>query len=140
MNPAVSVFVVVVALLLGACNPIATVQKRERLTTLESATNTYRKLMRWGHFDQAAQYLRTRDGELPAPDFEAMEHYRVTNFSFSDQLLSDTRTDAKVVAYIEYYNIDTGVAASVRDTQFWWYDEEQERWYLGTPMVTFGGG
>lgn len=123
---------------LAACNPVANIQKRESLTQLEAATNTYRKLMRWGHFDQAAQYLRANGEEpLPKPDLEDMARFKVTSYTVADQLVADTRTDARVTAYVEFYNIDTGVASSVRDEQFWWYDKETRRWYLGSPMLNF---
>ncbi len=123
---------------LAACNPVANIQKRESLTQLEAATNTYRKLMRWGHFDQAAQYLRANGEEpLPKPDLEDMARFKVTSYTVADQLVADTRTDARVTAYVEFYNIDTGVTSSVRDEQFWWYDKETRRWYLGSPMLNF---
>lgn len=122
----------------SACNPIGNIQKRESLTQLEAATNTYRKLMRWGHFDQAAQYLRANGDEpLAKPDLEDMARFRVTSYTVADQLVADTRTDARVTAYIEFYNVDTGVTDSVRDEQFWWYDKETRRWYLGSPMLDF---
>lgn len=123
---------------LAACNPVANIQKRESLNQLEAATNTYRKLMRWGHFDQAAQYLRANGEEpLAKPDLEDMARFKVTSYTVADQLVADTRTDARVTAYVEFYNIDTGVTNSVRDEQFWWYDKETRRWYLGSPMLDF---
>jgi hypothetical protein len=123
---------------LAGCNPVAGIQKRESMTQLEAATNTYRKLMRWGHFDQAAQYLRA-NGEAPLakPDLEDMARFKVTSYTVADQLVADTRTDARVTAYVEFYNIDTGVTNSVRDEQFWWYDKDTRRWYLGSPMLDF---
>ena len=123
---------------LPACNPVASIQKRESLNQLEAATNTYRKLMRWGHFDQAAQYLRAH-GETPLakPDLEDMARFKVTSYTVADQLIADTRTDARVTAYVEFYNIDTGVTNSVRDEQYWWYDDETRRWYLGSSMLDF---
>ena len=122
---------------LAACNPVENVRKRERYTQLETVTNTYRKLMRWGHYDQAAQYLKARDGTQQAPDFESMSHYKVSSFSVADQIVADTGEDAKVTAYIEFYNVDTGVTSSVTDIQLWWFDPESKRWFLGTKMVNF---
>lgn len=118
---------------------VQNIQRAETQTQLQAVTNTYRKLMRWGHYDQAAQYLKVREGEepLPEPDLENMARFKVTSFSFAEQLVADTQTDARVTAYIEFYDIDTGVTASVRDEQFWWYDETAKRWFLGSPMLVF---
>ena len=107
------------------------------MTQLRAVVNTYRKLMRWGHYDQAVQYLKARDGLTSEPDLKDMSRYKVTSMTIADQIVSDTDTDAKVTAYIEYYDIDTGRASSFKDEQLWWYDLEEKRWFLGTPMVDF---
>jgi hypothetical protein len=122
---------------IAACNPVKDLQDRERMTQLKSAVNTYRKLMRWGYYDQAAQYIKARDGSHSLPDFEGMNRYKISSLTIGDQIVSDTEVDAKVTAYFEFYDTDTGVASSVRDEQFWWYDEAEKRWYLGSPMVNF---
>ena len=44
----------------------------------------------------------------------------------------------RLIALIEYYDVDSGTAKSLRDEQYWWYDEEQRRWYLGSPMPVLG--
>jgi len=122
---------------LTACNPVKDLQHRESMTKLRAVVNTYRKLMRWGHFDQAAQYIKARDGSEMLPDLEEMSRYKVTGFSIAEQIVSETEFDAKVTAYVEFYEIDTLVTSSVRDEQLWWYDEIEKRWYLGSPMVDF---
>jgi len=131
------IFVLLASIMLSACNPIKNLQKRESMTQLRAVVNTYRKLMRWGHYDQAVQYLKSPDGSNDEPDLKDMSRYKITNMTIADQIVSDTDTDAKVTAYIEFYDIDTGRASSVRDEQLWWYDLEEKRWFLGTPMVEF---
>lgn len=107
------------------------------MTQLRAVVNTYRKLMRWGHYDQAAQYLKARDGSKSEPDFKDMSRYKITNLTITDEIISKTDFEAKVTAYIDFYDIDSGRATSVREDQFWWYDEEEKRWYLGSPMISF---
>ncbi|TDJ65172.1 MAG: hypothetical protein E2O36_00580 [Proteobacteria bacterium] len=104
---------------------------------MNSVVNIYRKLMRWGHYDQAAQYLKARDDSPMLPDFKAMSRYKVSSYTIADQIFSDTDFEAKITAYVDFYNIDTGVALSLRDEQFWWYDEQEKRWNLGSPMMNF---
>lgn len=124
-------------LVLSACNPIKNIQKRERISQLRMVANTYRKLMRWGHYDQAAQYLKARDGVEQTPDFKDMQRYKVTNYSVGEQIISDTEFEAKVTAYVDFYDIDSGRASAIQDEQYWWYDDEENRWYLGSPMIDF---
>lgn len=131
------VLVLLAVIALAACNPVKTMQDRDRMTRLESVVNTYRKLMRWGHYDQAAQYIKARDGSHTLPDFKDLNRYKVTSFTIADQIIADTRFDAKVTAYVEFYDTDSGVVASLRDDQFWWYDQEKKHWYLGSPMINF---
>ncbi len=120
-----------------ACNPIKNIQKRESMTQLRAVVNTYRKLMRWGHYDQAAQYVKARDGSSSEPDFKDMNRYKITNLTIADEIVSKTDSEAKVTAYIDFYDIDSGRASSAREDQFWWYDEEEKRWFLGSPMINF---
>tara|TARA_Y100000590_G_scaffold301048_1_gene339393 strand:- start:72 stop:287 length:216 start_codon:yes stop_codon:yes gene_type:complete len=66
-----------------------------------------------------------------------MSRYKITQFVIADEIKSKTNTEAKVIAEIEFYDIDSGRATSARDDQFWWYGEEEERWFLGSPMIDF---
>ena len=123
---------------LAGCNTVKNIQKRERLSQLEAEVNTYRKVMRWGHYEQAAQYRKNRDGSpVEQPDFARMARYKVSSYTIADQIVADTEFDAKVTAYIEFYEIETSVAAAVREDQYWWYDEDTKRWYLGSPITNF---
>ena len=135
--PSLSLVALFGLIALVACNPVKDLRERERMTQLNSVVDTYRKLMRWGHYDQAAQYIKARDGSHSLPDFEDMGRYRIISFTIADQIVADTEFDAKVTTYIEFYDIDTGRASSVRDDQFWWYHEDEKRWYLGSPMIDF---
>lgn len=122
---------------MAACNPIKIVNQREIVTQLHIDVNTYRKLMRWGHYDQATQYVKARDGLKDEIDFEDMSRYKITHFVISGEIKPKTSTEAKVIAEIKFYDIDSGRATSARDDQFWWYGEEEDRWFLGSPMINF---
>ncbi|MFT4561997.1 MAG: hypothetical protein ACI9BW_001740 [Gammaproteobacteria bacterium] len=131
------IFLVLGAVLLTGCNPVKRLRNQERMVQLDSVVNNYRKLMRWGYFDQAVQYLKVQEGEVVLPDLEKLGQFKVTNYSVAEQVLSESESEAKVIAYIDFYSVDTGVAGSVRDEQLWWFDAETKRWSLGTPMVNF---
>lgn len=128
---------VVFALALTGCYGIKWPTAERRDTALQTATETYRKLMRWGYYEEAVQYLKAKDGAVPQPDLKNMSRYKVTGYQMGEQLLSDTGEEARVIASIDYYDVETGIARTVRDEQYWWYDREKNRWYLGSPMPDF---
>lgn len=124
---------------LQACGPIKAPSAQRRDNALTLSLETYRKLMRWGYYEEATQYLKTQDGKTELPDLKALAHYKITNFHVGDKLVTDAGTEARVIAYIEYYNIDSGVVGSFKDEQYWWYDEPNTHWYLGSPFPDLGG-
>ena len=132
------IFMLIVTLLAVACAEVPSIKGRKRADALQASINTYRKLIRWGHFDEAVKYLRAEDDSEIKVDLTRTNRYRVTSYEISDQLLADTGTAARVTAVIEYYEIDSGVLKGLRDEQYWWYDEEGKRWFLGSALPAFG--
>ena len=138
MRPLLVFLPVVITLLLSACGGVSPIKKQSRAISFESATATYAKLMRWGYFDEAANYVRSQDGSDIEVDLDHVAKYRVTSYKNTTTLLVDTGDEGRVVAAIEYYEIDSGVIKTLRDEQFWWYDPEVERWFLASPLPQFG--
>ena len=124
--------------LLTACKGVLSPKENARDTSLIQATETYRKLFRWGYFEEAAKYIRGKTELVPAPDLARLARYKVTAYNPSDVLENEMRDEARIIAFIEYYDIDSGVASGLRDEQYWWYDYDEERWYLGSPIPTLG--
>ena len=114
------------------------VTKGQRGTALQASVETYRKFIRWGYYDEAIKYLRHRDGSSGSVDLGRVARHRVTSYEISDQILTDDGKEARVVAVIEYYEIDTGVIHSLRDEQLWWFEDEGKRWYLDSSLPAFG--
>lgn len=128
------------ALLLGALTGCGSLPlgKSDRAVVLEAALNNYRKLIRWGYYDEAAKYLRTADGQPISADLKTAARYRVTSYNVSNSFVADDGKEARVIAAIEYYEIDSGVIRVLHDTQMWWYDATGKRWYLASPLPHFG--
>lgn len=135
-----SVCLVLFVALACACSMIKKPSEQKRDTAFQSAVETYRKLVRWGYFEQAAQYLKGKDAALPPPNLAAYDQYKVTGYSVGEQIINNTGDEARIIAQIEYYDIDTHVVGAVRDEQYWWYDTLLQRWFLGTPMPVLGPG
>lgn len=112
--------------------------KSDRGVVLEAALNNYRKLIRWGYYDEAAKYLRSNDGQPITADLKRAARYRVTSYSVSNQVVADDGKEARVIAAVEYYELDSGVIRVLHDAQMWWYEAEGKRWYLASPLPNFG--
>ncbi|MGR8919304.1 MAG: hypothetical protein ACU85V_06780 [Gammaproteobacteria bacterium] len=130
--------VLVCALTLAACSGMPSVKRESRSNKFEAAVKTYTKLMRWGYFDEAAKYVRSRDGAPIEVDLARISSFRVSAYRNVSQLMADSGEEGRVVAMIDYYQIDSGVIRTLRDEQLWWYDEETKRWHLGSPLPAFG--
>ena len=122
---------------LAGCSGFLTPREERRQKALVEATETYRKLMRWGYFEEAAQYLKGNGDEVPRPDLANMARYKISGYHTSEQLQNNTGDEVRQITLIDFYDIDSGTAQSLRDEQYWWYDTEKERWYLGSPMPEF---
>ena len=127
------------ALCTTACNTMPFVSKKSRAIDLDAAATQYGKMLRWGYYDEAASFLRTEDGsETLTADLDRIARYRIASYNVGSMLLADNGQEGRVLAIIEYYEIDSGVLNRLRDEQFWWYDAETERWYLGSGLPAFG--
>lgn len=127
-----------VLVVLSGCGSLPSIGGEKRALSLDASVETYRKVIRWGYYEEAAKYLRTRDGSGADPDLARAARYRVTRYEVGDRLIADTGEEARVIAHIEYYEIDSGVINSMRDDQYWWYDAETRRWFLGSGLPPFG--
>lgn len=136
-SPLTVVFCTTVILLAG-CAGAPSIAKKSRSNAFEAAVTTNAKLMRWGYFDEAANYVRAQDGSEIEIDLARISRFRVTGYRIASQLTADNHREGRVVAMVEYYEIDSGVLHTLRDEQYWWYDDESKRWYLGSPLPSFG--
>jgi len=131
-------FVSLCCVVLSACGPMSSIKLGARDTSFQQATDTYRKLIRWGAYEEAAKYLRGQTDQIEEPDLTNFVHYKITAFHIGDPLLNYKRDEARVVALIEYYDIDSGIAGGLRDEQYWWFDYTTQHWFLGSPMFQLG--
>lgn len=122
----------------AGCATSPTLGKQSRSNSLDLSIEGYRKLIRWGYYDEAVKYLLSSDGSAVPADLGRMARYRVTSFEFGNKLLADTGKEARVSAVIEYYEIDRGVISTLRDEQLWWFDDESKHWYLSSGLPAFG--
>jgi len=129
--------VYLLAVLVAVAGGCGSITGERRSTALETSVETYGKLMRWGRYEEAAQYFLPKDESVRNTDIKRIMRFKITSYEILNELMTDTGTDARVIARIDFYDIDTGIVKSYRDEQLWWYDERSGRWYLGSPMPDF---
>ena len=120
------------------CSSVPVVGKQGRAAAFDTAVTNYSKMLRWGYFEEATGYLRTRDGATVPPDLTQLARHRITSYNVKSQLLADNGREGRVLAIIEYYDVDSGVLQTLRDEQLWWFDDESKRWYLSSTLPGFG--
>jgi len=123
---------------LVGCSSVPVVGKQGRATAFDTAVTNYSKMLRWGYFEEATGYLRTRDGETVAPNLTQLARHRITSYNVKSQLLTDDGREGRVLAIVEYYDVDSGVLQTLRDEQIWWFDDETKRWYISSTLPGFG--
>ena len=109
-----------------------------RESALQASVDTYRKLMRWGNYEEAGQYVRAKDGKTTLPDYRMLHNYKIVGYHVGEMIMSEKGEEARVVSYVDYYDVDSGSTSTLRDDQYWWYDAERKHWYLGSPLPKFG--
>ena len=127
-----------ISITLVGCSQMSTMGKQGRGTAFEAAVETYAKMLRWGYYDEAAHYLRGRDGVEVEVDLERIARFRISSYELKTQLLSDTGHEGRVIARIEYYEIDSGVLRTLNDEQNWWFETTTKQWFLASPLPAFG--
>jgi len=127
----------VLGLGLTGCSSNQTKALKARDKALETTTEAYRKLVRWSYFEEASKYLKGRDEELRRPALARYNAWKVTSYDVGDMVRNEAGDEARVLAHIGFYSKDSGRVYSLRDDQFWWYDDEESRWYLGSPFPDF---
>lgn len=118
----------------AGCN---TIKEERRGNELTMSLRTFSKLLRWGMFEDASQYLRNPDDEKIAVDLDRLEGVKVTDFETISEGMSEDGMEATITSQVAYYRQDTGVLREIRYRQVWWYDPEVERWFLDGSLPDF---
>ena len=122
-----------IALLLSACG---TIEKEEKRMSMNNTTRYYEYALRWSDYD-AANAMRNPESTIPSPDPAVLKKYRVTSYSVVNSLLSEDGLTLTQIVDMRYYNEENLRERQLTDRQKWVYDEENEIWYLDSPLPAF---
>ena len=115
------------------------IKTQDQVVRLTDYTNAYSKSIRWSEFETAKQYLRSRDGDLPALDEDLLKGIRVTAMDILTRKVINEAAEAVVTSRVTFFHTDVGSVRSFTDTQIWWFDETTRKWYLDGSLPDFAG-
>jgi hypothetical protein len=120
--------VLFVALLLGCASV--------REDQLDATLRAYERGIRWSDFKMA--FALANQPNAPVPDFERLQHVRVTSY---DKIgaLQMSADGMKVVQVVEirFVNINRMADRVLTDRQVWEYAEAEQRWKLTSAFPSF---
>ncbi|MGD8618155.1 MAG: hypothetical protein PVH54_03110 [Gammaproteobacteria bacterium] len=128
------ILLILTTILLHAC---AAVDDSKKSISLDKALYYYESAMRWGDFP-AANSLRRHEGEpAPATDPAKLKRIKVTGYDIVSTNPSDDEATVYITVKISYYDEDNLKLMSLVDNQVWQFDDQQEIWYISTPLPVF---
>lgn len=125
--------ILLTALWLGGC---ASQEKDEQAIAFKSSINQYGSMIRWGKYSNAANFLRHEQGERIVPDLIPYSNLKVTRYKVVSVRQHKEKIAATVLVQVEYYHQTNFTVKTVLDTQYWWWDDELEQWFLDGDLPT----
>jgi len=126
--------IVLITAFLSGC---ASVADRKRSVYFQKTTRHYENNIRWGEFEAAVSFINPDEVTAPEPDPALLKRIRVTSYEVLSTTISDDHNVARVTVEIRYYDEDRMSEITLTDRQTWKYDEEEEYWYLASPLPAF---
>ena len=102
----------------------------QKLAEFEKTVSSYVKNLKYGYFREAYRWVKHRDGRKVAPLDKSVFLYRIHSYAVLSSFISDGGREARVVAKISFYEIDTGSLVEIIDEQTWWFAEVANAWFV----------
>ena len=102
----------------------------QKSAVFEKTVSSYVKNLKYGYFREAYRWVKHRDGRTVAPLSESVFLYRIHSYAVLSSFISDGGREARVVAKISFYEIDTGSLVEIIDEQTWWFAEVANAWFV----------
>jgi len=127
------VFLLVFSLLPG-CNQVKSTQQA---SAYEDAVTRYAASLRWGRFEDARTFHRSRAGETPAIDIEKLEQIRVTGHTIRKKSITPELDAGFTEVELKYYGNDSVTIKKLTFSHHWWYDDNSKRWFIESGFPIF---
>jgi hypothetical protein len=110
---------------------------RNQADKLNTALTQYGVALRWAHYNQAISYHVNREGERALVDMDHLARFNITGFRPVDPVVNEDGSEATIPIEIDYYDKEYGTLRNIREIQYWWFDEESNRWLIESDFPSF---
>lgn len=117
----------------------ATMEQGERKDDLWQALTSYRKLLRWGYYEDAARYQLPEGENHDKLDLDYLKGIHITEYEELERVVTSEDT-LDVHVKISFYHEDYGNVKTIRDVQNWQYVSESKRWFLDDTLPDLSMG
>jgi len=116
----------------------ASLENKQKLSSLEISTDRYGDAIRWGYLEMADGFRKGADKDSESTDFSKLKKIRVTSYEILNRTISDNHAEATQHVEIKFYYIDQMIEKTIIDKQVWKYDHAGETWFLHGNLPYFG--
>ena len=130
MTNSLKIIYFMLMVLVLAFSGCAGMDKNKQQNQIEISLNDFRKALRWGYFENASQFIQTKDYDKPLRDLDYLKNVRITSYEYGNKRFSEEGSRLDVIALISFYNVNQGTVSDIAVDQVWWFDAEKNRWFL----------
>mgnify|MGYP003315920672 CR=1 FL=1 len=102
----------------------------QKVAEFEKTVSRYAKNLKYGYFREAYRWVKHRDGRRVVPLDKSIYMYRIHSYEVLSSFMSDNGREARVMAKVSFYEIDTGALVEILDEQIWWFAEVANEWFV----------
>jgi hypothetical protein len=99
--------------------------------TFQRDLDAYHAHLRWGRFDEAANYLAEDEREEFFGVLEQRgEGYQITDFEVKSVTITEPNKEAQVVVWIQSYRLPSTTMRAETTIETWTWDEQFRSWQI----------
>lgn len=99
--------------------------------TFQRDIDAYHAHLRWGRFDEAANYLAEDEREEFFGELEQRgEGYQITDFEVKSVTITEPNKEALVVVWIQSYRLPSTTMRSETTVETWTWDDQFRSWQI----------
>ncbi len=108
----------------------------DRQFSLSQTLLTYEKAIRWGEFEQLLNFRKASE-ESDLALLGGYDNIRVSGYKVKRRPPSSDKFQTNIDVEISYFKTHDNRINTIIDKQIWQYDEENNRWYITSPLPVF---
>jgi len=111
--------------------------ERKQLDMLEQRTKNYETAIRWGRYDIAGAFVKSKVTTQVTDSHEELKQIKITSYKLLGRNFLENSEEAEQKVEIKFYNIDNLIEKTVIDNQIWLFNKDLKNWFLSTGLPVF---